>query len=462
VTINTQNIADFNITDYLGRELPCECGRVHGVNIERVIIEKGALESIPEILRDFDYEKVLLAADANTYKAAGERVENLLKGAGFPYGKLVYERPGDLVPDERAIGEMAAKVEEDTDAIVAVGSGVLNDLAKYVGHKLDIPCIIVATAPSMDGYASDTSALILENLKTSCPVAPPRAIIADTEILKNAPMVMILAGLGDMLGKYNALKDWKLGNLILDEYYCPAVAKMVEIALENCVDSIDGFCQRDDTAVKNLMEGLVLTGIAMSFVGNSRPASGSEHHLSHFWEMMFLLQGKPAVLHGTKVGITTLATGKIAHLLNTEDIDFDEIEKRAQAFDEDRWAADIERIYDKSAPGILKLSRQGNRNSLEEKEKRRAFIRDHWEAIVAILKEGPSVANLEDLLQRAGAPMNPKQIGVDEKIVFEGMLYAKEIRPRYTVLQLLWDIDLLEEYARLILKYYFEEQKPHG
>ena len=235
------------------------------------------------------------------------------------------------------------------------------------------------------------------------------------------------------------------------------MAKIVEIALQNCVDSIDVYKDRDDTAIRNLMEGLVLTGIAMSFVGNSRPASGSEHHLSHFWEMMFLMQGKPAVLHGTKVGITTLASGKIGELLASEKIAFEEIEKRAKTFDEEQWEADILRIYGKAAPGVLKLSLQGNRNSMEEKKKRFNSIRAHWETIVSILTEGPSVSEIEDLLKRAGAPMNPKEIGVDERIVFDSILYAKEIRPRYTVLQLLWDIDLLGDFAQFIRDYYFEE-----
>ena len=218
MAINEHNIVDFNLKDFLGTALPCECGRVHRVGIEKVVIQKNALMIIPDILRDFDYDNVLLVADKNTYKVAGEGVETLLKDRGFAYRKLVYESDGDLVPDERAIGKMAVKIETDTQAIIAVGSGVLNDLAKYVGHKFNIPSIIVATAPSMDGYASDTSALILENLKTSCSVAPPKAIIGDIDILKNAPMV--IGGIGRYAGEIQCpegLETWEssVGGVLL-------------------------------------------------------------------------------------------------------------------------------------------------------------------------------------------------------------------------------------------------------
>lgn len=447
-----------SIDDFPGKDFPCECGKTHSVDIKKIVIEKGVLRRIPEILTGFGIKGVLLASDGNTYKAAGETVENILIAAGISYDSLIYRREGDLVPDEKAIEEMASKVAAGTDAILAVGSGVLNDISKYVGYKQNIPSIIVATAPSMDGYASDTSALILENLKTSCPVRMPIAIIADTQILKEAPMNMILAGLGDMIGKFNALKDWKLGHLVMDEYYCPGIAKMVESALKNCILGIGLYRERDELAVKRLMEGLVLTGIAMSFAGNSRPASGAEHHMSHFWEMMFLLRGKPAVLHGTKVGITTLAAAEISRRLCEGDIDISSQGEFAPAFDEDKWASEIKRIYEKAADGVLNLSRKGDRNSLMEKEKRRTFIKTHWDKIISILGEGPGVEELEGMLRRAGAPVNPRQIGVDETTVYEGAIYAKDIRPRYTVLQLLWDIDMLETFAGHIRDYYFKEK----
>lgn len=450
MVLNTANIRELKISDYLGKEFDCNCGRKHRVDIDKIIIGKGALQQIPAILSEYKVNKVLLVADTNTYKAAGAKVEQLVQAAGFGLKTLVFEREGDLVPDETAIGQLFVAVEKDMDIIVAVGSGVINDLAKYISSRLEIPFIIVASAPSMDGFTSDVSALILDNLKTSPSVQPAKVIIGDVEVLKDAPMRMIVAGLGDLLGKYSSLRDWKIGHIINSEYYCPAVAELVQYSVQKSIDNIERIKNRDESAIQGLMEGLVLSGIAMSFVGNSRPASGAEHHISHYWETMFLLQGKSAVLHGIKVGIGALITHQIATLLMTQPVDFERAERNAACFDEQRWEAEVTRLFQRAAPGILKQSRDNNRNSVVERRKRVQVIRRNWDQVLAALRETPSATELKAILLTAGAPVNPQEVGVDSEMVYQSIIYAKEIRVRYTILQLLWDLGLSEEYAAAI------------
>lgn len=452
--IDSNKIRNFSIADYLGREFECKCGKKHGVSIDKIIIENGALKKIPGILKNYIYKKIFLVADKNTYKAAGERVEQLIKDSGFLCKVMVYDREDDLVPDERAIGEFLVNIEKNTDVIIAVGTGVINDLSKYVGSRLNIPSIIVATAPSMDGFASDSSALILENLKTSVDVKTPQVIIGDLDILKEAPLEMILAGLGDMIGKYSAIKDWKLANIITGEYYCETVVEIVKLSVQKCIDNINGYKSRDDFAIKNLMEGLVISGLAMSFVGNSRPASGSEHHLSHYWETMFLLESKKAILHGAKVGIAALASNNLAAVLTSRNIDFEKAEQKAGIFDEKKWQKDIVRLYQKAAPGILKLSEEYHRNSVEARKQRVNTIKHNWPLIVNTLQEEPSLTQVENILKQAGALINPKDIGINADTIYNGIIYAKEIRTRYTILQLLWDLSLIEEFAQETTVYY--------
>ena len=188
--------------------------------------------------------------------------------------------------------------------------------------------MIFATAPSMDGFVSVGAALIHNHVKTTYQAHVPVAVLGDPEILAKAPMEMIVAGLGDILGKYTCLVDWKMAHLIEDEYYCEVIDKMVKESIEIVVEESDGIKQRDQEAVKHLMEALVLTGVAMSFVGNSRPASGSEHHLSHYWEMQFQMEGKKPILHGIKVGVGMLAVIKMYEMLEKEAPDFAAAKKR--------------------------------------------------------------------------------------------------------------------------------------
>lgn len=445
--LSVAGIGQLRSTDFLGIQCPCECGRVHSVGLEKVIIENGAIRRIPGILRESGFQKVFILADGNTYQAAGRAVEKLLQD-GFEVETLIYRREQDLVPDETALGEFFLRFPVDTDVIVAVGTGVLNDLAKFAGNKMNVPYIVVATAPSMDGFASDGAALIVDNVKVSISSANAKAIIGDVDVLKRAPMKMIAAGLGDMLGKFSALRDWKLGALIENEYYCDVVTAIVEQSVQRCINGMDGLCRREDAAIQNLMEGLILTGIAMSFAGSSRPASGSEHHLSHFWEMRFLLEGKAAVLHGTKVGIASVMIGELGEKLTSATVDWAGCKYKAAGFRRNEWEEQIKSIFGKSAPGILKLEQTANRHSIVDRLKRIEVIHRNWPAILKILGEGPSALQLASWLKQTGAPANPSEVGITGEDLFHGILHAKEIRVRYTILQLLEDLGLLEEYAK--------------
>lgn len=443
--LSLDNIAQLTIDDLLNKEFECQCGKLHSVSIDRVIIEKNAVNKLPDVLKSFNYNRIFMVADSNTYRVAGKNVENILLSLDFALSSIIYQRGSVLVPDERAIGEFMLNYNRNTDVIVAVGSGVINDISKYMSFILGVPYIIIATAPSMDGYTSDCSAFIINNTKISIPSSPPKVIIGDIEILKNAPMEMILSGLGDMVGKYSALRDWKIGHIVTGEYYCEVIRKIVETSVTKCVQGVQGFKSRDEEDIKNLMEGLILSGIAMSFVGNSRPASGSEHHISHLWEMMFLSEGKASVFHGTKVGIATILVGRIAEQLSQRNLEFNCLRERIKYFDEQKWNNDIIRLYKKAAPEVLKLNKKPYDIAIEERIRRFDIIKEKWEDIVETITEVPSADDIENFLEEAGALTRPQDIGIDDNILKDTITYAKEIRQRYTILRLLWDMGLLDE-----------------
>ncbi len=451
LTLDT--IGRLESNDFLNAKLECQCGKPHSINIDKVIIGKDALKQVPDVVRTFGAKKVLLVADTNTYEVAGMKVASLLEENHLSYKSYVYKVTRDLVPDEEAVGKLLLQVEKNTDLIVTVGAGTLNDIVKFISRRTNIPSIVVATAPSMDGYASDSSALIIDNLKTSVESSYPKAIIGDTEILKKAPMRMILAGLGDMIGKYSALIDWQVSRIVNKEYYCDVTAKISRDAIQKCVDNIDGVKNREDLAIENVMDGLVRTGIAMSFVGNSRPASGAEHHISHFWEMKFLFEGKEALLHGTKVGLTSIIVARLYEMLVEKQVNFEEAVGKARAFDEKAWRKLISELYGKAAPGILSMSEKDGRNSIEARISRIEDIKENFPQIIEIAKAAERADRVESLMKRAGAPIKPEEVGVDQRTVLDSVLVAKEVRPRYTILNLLSDLGLLEEFTNDIQKY---------
>ena len=268
-------------------------------------------------------------------------------------------------------------------------------------------------------------------------------------------MPMIMAGIADILGKYTCLTDWKMAQIINGEYYCEAIVQMVRTSLRAVAENLDKAAARDEQTVGKIMEALVLTGIAMSFVGNSRPASGSEHHISHYWEMMFLHEGKKAVLHGTKVGIGTVAVSKMYDWLWETPVDFAAARQAAQTRSFDTWAKEIRRAYPDAAEGVLALERETGKNSTEGVLRRIDAIEKHFADMKAFAQVWlPKSEEIRKMLAGYGAPVNPHEVGISAQQIEDGVLYAKELRNRYGLLQILFDLGLLAPFATRLAQYF--------
>ena len=305
------SILDRPISQWAGMEYSCACGKSHKVDIQAIRVGSGVIQELPGILRDLGASHIFLVADNYTYEAAGRQVEQLLDQAGLPYHKRVFQTETPLVPNEYALGSVLAAMTSQDDMLLAVGSGTLNDVTKYVSARTGVPYVIAATAPSMDGYASTVAPTILDGFKTTLPAVYPAAIVADVDILKDAPMPMLTAGFGDIIGKFTSLADWRLSHQLNGEYYCPEVAGVIEAAVETCAANAQALAQREPQAIQAVTEALILSGLAMGMVGVSRPASGAEHQMAHSWEMDALRREEEHPLHGNAVGVGTVLAASL-------------------------------------------------------------------------------------------------------------------------------------------------------
>jgi len=361
--------------------------------IKNIIINSNILENILVTVSAFKDKKVFLFSDNNTYIIYGSKVHELLINNSFNVKNFIFDKGKvQLIPDERALGRLVMEMEIDTSLIIAVGSGTLNDLARILSSRTNIPYIIIGTAPSMDGYASVISPLIIEGFKKTFPGVYANSIIGDVEIMKQAPMNMILAGFGDILGKMTALADWKLSKEINNEYYCQTCVTMVQNAIDKCVNNIDGIVRRDETSIKYLMEGLVYSGIAMGLAKDSRPASGAEHILAHYWEIDALSKGQEHALHGNAVGVGTVIISLIYNIIG------------------DRLPVKVNVV--------------------------------NPEEVITLLK-------------RVGAKYSPASLGITRELFRESILEGWKIRPRYTILRFAQQMGLLEELADKLDKYFY-------
>ncbi len=404
----------------------CSCGRTHHCDIESVYIESGAISRLKTLCEK--KENILIVADENTYSAAGEKVENALNCKVVK--KVIFDGKTVLIPDERAI----ERVREDLDGvdlILAIGSGVIQDLCKYVSFFAQIPYMVVATAPSMDGYASDGAAMILNGMKETVKAGLPRAIVADTDVLKNAPMEMIKAGYGDIIGKFSALCDWKLSETVNGEYFCQYIYDTTYQMIENTLNTAKGLLERDEESIKALMEALTIVGIMMSFAGSSRPASGSEHHFSHFFEIVGIVNDEPYFSHGIDVAYSTVITAEIKEkVLKSE---FSDVLYRLSRED---YTEKINQIYKSVADGCIALQdKVGNYDA-----DRLGIYKQKEEEIRKILSDTPSAEEIKNMLDLVGLDIKEFYDLYGTQKINDAILYAKDLKDRYTVLWLGYDM----------------------
>ena len=409
------------------RGVDCACGRHHTCPIEHVYIERGAIARLGALCEDYD--RILLVADENTYGAAGEQTEQAL-GAKIA-DRVIFDGKTVLIPDEQAIERVRASLE-DTDLIVGIGSGVIQDLCKYVAKYDHLPYMVVATAPSMDGYASTGAAMILGGMKETVPAGVPLALVADTEVLCRAPMDMIAAGYGDIIGKYSALNDWRLASIVYGESFCPYIYDTTYAMIEQTRSTVKGLMARDPDSVGTLMEALVVVGIMMSFAGSSRPASGSEHHLSHYFEITGIVHDRPYLPHGIDVAYSTVITAAIREQLLASAWPT-EPHKETR---EDYLAA-MERVYGSVGASCVALQDKLGRYG----EDRLAVYRAHEDELRAILAEMPTAAEIEQMLLPVALHLEEFFATYGKDTVAEAVRYAKDLKDRYTVLWMNYDMN---------------------
>ena len=416
------------IAELLSGKENCACGKSHKCPIDYVVIGENACDCLSEITEG--YQSILLVADRNTYRVGGETVKAKL--GGRLADTLIYGTSDVLVPDEAAIEELRGHVTDATDLIIGIGSGVINDLCKHVSFLSGLPYYIVATAPSMDGYASKGSALILDGMKVTLNADVPKAIIADVNMLKNAPFEMIQAGYGDIIGKYSCLNDWKLSHLVNGEYLCEFVMNATYEAVEDTVRLAEGLVKRDGEAVKALMEALVAVGILMAYVGNSRPASGSEHHMSHYFEIVGIVRGEDYLPHGIDVCCSAIETAKLRErLLAIEDIN-----AYTASFNKADYEANIRRIYGKIADEVLALQEKMGWYGVD----RVSVYREKWDEIRALLADAPSAKEMLRLTEQVGLSFESFRTLYGAEKIADAHLYAKDLKDRYTVLWMVYDL----------------------
>ena len=274
------------------------CGRAHHVLLKKALIAEDAMSAFEDVLHESGYDSdYAVIYDENTYEALRGKHPNAKQEIVLP--------PENLHANEHGV-ELAKEKLGDAGLLIAAGAGTIHDITRYICSERGMPFGSVPTAASVDGFVSSVAAMTLGGFKVTVPSAAPDFLVADLDVIAEAPLYLAASGLGDVLGKYISLTDWEIGRIVTGEYHCRYTAELMKEAVDEAYRSADGISGGERAAFGALMKALVLSGVAMQLSGNSRPASGAEHHVSHLIELGTPWLPDVDALHGEKVGVGTL------------------------------------------------------------------------------------------------------------------------------------------------------------
>lgn len=420
---------------------------------QSVTIGPGALASVDQIFaQTFGDRPAIVVADGNTFDVAGRATQARLQATRRSL-REPYIFPGQpvLAADYRNI-EPLRDALKTLDAIpVAVGSGVVNDITKRAAYEVERPYMVVATAASMDGYTAFGAAITKEGYKQTMTCPAPKAVLADVDILVNAPPKMTASGYADLLGKVTAGADWMIADALNVEKIKPSVWSLVQDPLREWTGRPAALRAGDSQAMADIIEGLIMAGLAMQAAQGSRPASGSEHQFSHLWEMEGLghsEHGEPPLSHGFKVGVGSIAIAALYERILQRDLAALDIDAARRAWP--TWPALEQAVRAAhTTPGLDEAAVAESKAkyvSADQLAERLALLREQWPALRERLQQQLMPAEqLRDLLHAAGCPIGPADIGLSMAAFKATYTRAQMIRRRYTVLDLAFQTGILSE-----------------
>ena len=406
------------IIDSLKHNGACPCGREHKMQTEMCVISSGALKDLEKYLSKYGLCGYRVAVyDKNSYLATKDRHPSV----DF---EVVLD-PEDLHANEHGVELLMKELPDCAKLLIAIGSGTIHDLTRYCAFSMNIDFVSCPTAASVDGFCSSVAAMTWHGCKKTLTAVSPKIVIADTDIFMNAPMRLTRSGFGDMIGKYIALTDWKIANIITGEFYCDRIAKLTLDATVSVLESVDGIMKGSPEAYEKLMYGLLLSGLAMQMMGNSRPASGAEHHISHIIEMTPVgLSVSSDALHGEKVGVGTLmAVEEYRRLAKATDLTFSDY----TGFDRESREA----IFGNAAEEILKENESDAARGVSAN-----MLNAHWNEICGEIEKLPDVEFLKGVYLAFGVKSKLSDIDVSDAIANKLLDYSPMVRNRLTLMRI--------------------------
>jgi glycerol-1-phosphate dehydrogenase [NAD(P)+] len=414
-----------------------------------LLVAPGALAKTAEFFKTyFPGKTAAVIADTKTFDVAGRSVLEIFRKHGVECVPPFIFTDAKFYAAYNYVEELETQLKSHNAIPVAVGSGSINDVTKLAAHKVGRQYMAVGTAASMDGYTASGASITYNDSKQTFGCPAPLAVLADTEILRQAPREMTASGYADLSAKLTAGADWIVADALGIEPVEPKAWQMAQAGLRDALGNADKISNRDAEATGLLVEALMLGGFSMQWSNTSRPASGAEHQFSHLWDMQHHTHNGKAPSHGFKVGVATVTITALYEYLLTQPIDKLDVEACCA-----KWPslADFEKQIRTRYAGENFVDKvveefRAKYPTTEVLRERLNKLRSVWPQLREDLKQQLiPCAPLKAMLSTVGAPVEPEQIGITRERLRDSFVQAWYIRRRFTVLDVIYQTQLADQ-----------------
>lgn len=449
-----QGIIEKRTEELMGVSFPCVCGKTHEIPMKHLSIRLDALGSVAGKLSELGIAgSGKIVYDKKIERSVVRAIQDGLIRQGLNLSPHpVGDEEGTIQPEIEIARGIAEDIDGTCDFLVSCGSGVITDLTKQAAHLLELPYVLIATAPSMNGYTSSMAALTDSGIKQTLLVRPAEAIFADIGVLMSAPLPMVRAGLGDIVSKSVCSADWKLSHIVKKTYFCPLPFWITDRSEPLYLEAADEICRRTAHGIEVLTDGIMRSGLSMTVIGTSTPSSGAEHFISHYLDLMALIEGREKQFHGVQVGVATLIVLKLYDFVRglrvKEKVSLRKLKKNYPSKDEERCR--IEQKFGAYAKGVEDEYFKKYLN-WDEKEREIEWVIENWGRLWKDLEPYLRPAGpVERALRVSGSAVNYRDLGRRRDEVLDALFNAPYIRGRYTILDLIADLGVADKAARII------------
>jgi len=455
-----------DLTDFLSRDssaladltLHCPvCGKPPAIPFAHMQVGRGLINALPataERLLGRRISHVCVIYDRVIEDLVQEHVIHPLQKNHWRISTLPLGAPGILLDSEIDFcDQAAASIPPGTELLIGAGSGVICDITKWVATRAKLPHITCGTAHSMNAYTSITATITEQDVKISHLLDPALAVFMDVDIQAQAPMPMIHAGIGDLAARAICNADWRLANFIRGAYFCPVPYQMTAPNEARYLAAAAQTRARDPQALHELSEAILISGLSMTVLGGeTSPSSGAEHILSHFWDLLHHVRGLPKNFHGAQVGVGTGIMLRFYEVIRAYDVSRIDpqalLRKRVSL---EQLETENRRLY---GPAAALFDEAGRKKRIPDTEFVPYLIRilEQWDALwQAVAPYAPPAASILGPMQQAGVPLTLDSIHRTRAEGLEALLKGPQYRTRYTVLDLAWELGILDEIAEAVL-----------